>query len=201
MKLIATGAEAAIYAKGSTIVKQRQPKAYRAKELDDRLRLFRVRRETKVMEALQNAGINAPKVLDMDEKSATITMELIEGKKVKDTLSNSNCRGICREIGNMIGRMHSQGIIHGDLTTSNMIKAKNGLYFIDFGLSMFSNREEDKAVDLHLFRQAMESSHHKIAQECFEAAITAYKKANSGWGKVLARLEEVEERGRNKHKG
>ena len=99
--------------------------------------------------------------------------------------------------------MHKNNIVHGDLTTSNMILSSHDgkIYFVDFGLSLFSNKDEDKAVDLHLFRQALGSSHHEIAEDCFAAAIIAYKEANNhGWKIVLNRLESVEGRGRNKTK-
>jgi len=204
MRTLAVGAEAVVYANNNRneVIKQRKPKKYRVKELDERLRLFRMRREAKVMKALRQAGVSVPKLIEADEKTATLTMQLLKGRKVRDALSGGNYIGICRAIGNAIGVMHQNGIVHGDLTTSNMILDSSGkVSFIDFGLSMFSKREEDKAVDLHLFRQALESSHHAIAPECFRAALTAYKEANHGWKEILARLEEVEERGKNKHKG
>ncbi len=212
MKTLALGAEAVVYAdeRRKTVIKQRQPKKYRVKELDDRLRLHRMRREAKVIETLQHLGIQVPKLIGVNEKTATITMQLVEGKKIRDILSSSNYRRICNEIGRYVGIMHRSNIAHGDLTTSNMILGSGGksggsgnkVCFVDFGLSLFSNKEEDKAVDLHLFKQALNSSHHEIAGECFAAAITAYKEANSsGWKNVLNRLEKVEGRGRNKGKG
>lgn len=198
MKLLSIGAEATVYAndKIKAVVKQRQPKGYRAKELDDRLRLSRMRREVKVIEALQQLEIPVPKLIGSDEKTAAITMQLIEGRKARDVLSGDNYRGICSEIGKSIGLMHKNNMIHGDLTTSNMIIGNNKrVHFIDFGLSLFSNKDEDKAVDLHLFRQALNSSHSRIAEKCFDAAIAAYKKANSsGWKAVLNRLERVKGR-------
>ena len=205
MRKPSIGAEAVVYADDSrkTVEKQRLPKKYRIKELDDRLRLHRMRREAKVIESLQQLGVPVPKLLDVNEKTAALTMQLIEGKKVKDALSSSNYLNICSEIGKSIGIMHRSNIVHGDLTTSNMILGSGDkVCFVDFGLSLFSNKEEDKAVDLHLFRQALNSSHHEIASKCFAAAITAYKEANrSGWKAVLKRLEKVEGRGRNKGKG
>ena len=205
MKTISIGAEAVVYADDAlrVVVKQRQPKKYRVKELDEKLRLHRMRRETKVIEALRQLKIPVPKLINVDDKTAAITMQLIEGQKVRDTLNRGNCGSICAEIGKAVGIMHSNDIVHGDLTTSNMIQnSRDGkVYFIDFGLSMFSNKDEDKAVDLHLFRQALNSSHHEIAGRCFAAAMAAYKKANAdGLNNVLNRLEKVEERGRNKGK-
>ncbi len=204
MKTLSIGAEAVLYVEDGKVIKQRQPKGYRIRELDDKLRLHRMRREAKVIATLQQLGIPVPKLIKIDEKTATLTMQLIEGKKVRDALSSSNCISICTEIGKTVGIMHKNNVVHGDLTTSNMIigSSDSSVYFVDFGLSLFSSKDEDKAVDLHLFRQALSSSHHAIANDCFAAAIEAYKEANSsGWKGVLNRLEKVEERGRNKGKG
>ncbi len=203
MKTLSVGAEAVVYADDSrkTVEKQRQPKKYRVKELDDKLRLHRMRREAKVIEALQQLGISVPKLIKTEEKTATITMQLVEGDKLRDILSSRNYLNICSEVGKAVGIMHSNNIVHGDLTTSNMIHGGNKVYFIDFGLSLFSNKDEDKAVDLHLFRQALNSSHSGLAKECFAAAVTAYKGTNKNWQPVLRRLEKVEGRGRNKGKG
>lgn len=203
MKALSIGAEAVVYADESSrsVLKQRQPKKYRARELDERLRLHRTKREAKVIEALRQLGISVPKLIKTDEETATITMQLIEGKKVRDILGSSNYAKICGEIGKAVGIMHKSNIVHGDLTTSNMILGKGQVFFIDFGLSLFSNKDEDKAVDLHLFRQALNSSHHEISDKCFATAIKAYKESNSsGWKNVLNRLGKVEERGRNKEK-
>lgn len=200
MKILSIGAEATIYADGKNILKKRQPKMYRVKELDDRLRMHRMRREAKVIETLGKLGVPTPKLIATDETTATITMQLVEGKKARDTINGTNYPAMAAEIGKNIGIMHKNNIVHGDLTTSNMISRSGKVYFVDFGLSLFSRKDEDKAVDLHLFRQALNSSHHEIAQECFEAAMAAYRGANSGWRKVMERLEKVEGRGRNKGK-
>ncbi|MBI2145328.1 Kae1-associated serine/threonine protein kinase [Candidatus Woesearchaeota archaeon] len=202
MKILSRGAEAVVYTDAKTVVKQRQPKKYRINEIDEKLRLHRMRREVKVIEALQQLGVPVPKVLDADEKTTTITLQLIDGKKVRDTLNDSNCKLLAANIGKSIGTMHNNNITHGDLTTSNIIHGNRDgrAYLIDFGLSLFSNKDEDKAVDLHLFRQALKSSHSRIAEKCFAAAMTAYKQSNGGWKEVLIRLGKVEERGRYKGK-
>ncbi|HLC62675.1 MAG TPA: O-sialoglycoprotein endopeptidase, partial [Candidatus Nanoarchaeia archaeon] len=84
-------------------------------------------------------------------------------------------------------------------TTSNMIYSKE-IYFIDFGLSFFSEKAEDKAVDLHLLKEALESKHYKIWEECFKSVLEAYKKEANKSGETLKRLEAVEKRGRYRAK-
>ena len=89
-------------------------------------------------------------------------MEFIDGKKLSDSLESQDYKKICKQIAENITKMHNSGIIHGDLTTSNMIFKNNQVYFIDFGLAFHSSKVEDKAVDLHLLKQALEAKHFTI---------------------------------------
>jgi Kae1-associated kinase Bud32 len=202
MKEIAEGAEAKIFFdKGrNTVVKHRVKKSYRLAEIDERLRKFRTRREAKVFEALQDK-ILIPALLHYSDETMKIEMGFVNGKKLRDILSRKNAKKFCYEVGEKIGLMHASNVIHGDLTTSNMIlSGDKKIYFIDFGLSFFSNKAEDKAVDLHLLRQTLESKHHTIWRECFDAAVRGYKKTCPAAGDVLKRFEKVESRGRYKGK-
>ncbi|MCP3685889.1 MAG: Kae1-associated serine/threonine protein kinase [bacterium] len=199
MKLLAEGAEAKIYRTKNTVVKDRIKKSYRIKEIDDRLRKFRTRREAKVFDKLEQLSFPAPRLIDSSDRTMEIEMDYINGKKVRDVLTAKNCKKLGAEIGKDIGILHKNHIIHGDLTTSNMI-LKNKVYFIDFGLSFFSKKAEDKAVDLHLLRQTLESKHHKIWKTCFAAVLQGYKRANKDNKEILQRFEKVEARGRNKIK-
>jgi len=67
-------------------------------------------------------------------------------------------------------------------------------------LSFTSDKIEDKAVDLHLLRQALESKHYDNWQHCFEAALQGYSRTFPNADEVFKRLEKVESRGRNKLK-
>lgn len=200
MKLISEGAEARIYADGNKVIKERARKSYRIPEIDESLRKFRTRREAKVFERLEKIGFPIPRIISFSDRTMKIEMELIDGEKLRDILNEKNCIRLCNEVGEKVGTLHKNSIIHGDLTTSNMI-LKEKIYFIDFGLSFFSEKTEDKAVDLHLLRQALESKHHEIWKRCFNSAIKGYKKAEPNSTEILKRLEKVEERGRNKGKG
>ena len=203
MERIAEGAEAIIYEDDGRIVKDRISKKYRIKQIDESLRKFRTKREAKVFQTLEKINFPIPKLIDFSEKTNKIIMENISGKKLRDVLNSKNCEKFSYEVGQKIGILHEKDIIHGDLTTSNMIvneKDKNRIYFIDFGLSFFSAKAEDKAVDLHLLRQALESKHHTIWRRCFESAIKGYKNTCKSHEEVLKRLETVEARGRYKGK-
>ena len=192
-KLIAQGAEAKIFLENKRILKNRFRKSYRIKEIDDRLRGSRTRREAKILQKLEAFNFPAPKVIESDNKE-NLVIEKIEGKLVKDVLQ-ANYKKLCTEIGKKVAILHNNTIIHGDLTTSNMILGKE-IYFIDFGLSFFSEKPEDKAVDLHLLKEGLESKHYKIWEDCFKCVLSSYKKEAKRSVETLKRLEAVEKRGR-----
>ena len=197
MKKIAQGAEATIFLDRKKIVKERFRKGYRIPEIDEKLRKGRTRREAKLLEKLNSLQISAPKLVECSEDK--IIMEYIDGKRLRDVLKKQNYAKICKLVGEQVALLHNNGIIHGDLTTSNMILKQGKIFFIDFGLSFYSEKVEDKAVDMHLLRQALESKHYKIWEKAFKAVLEGYKKAN-GYKEIMDRFEQVEERGRYKHK-
>lgn len=198
-EVIGRGAEAVIYRDGSEAVKERVSKGYRHPEIDNSLRKARTRREARVISRMEEAGIPAPKLIKMDDSEMKVVMEFIEGEKIRDILHRAPGK-LGEEIGMLIGKMHNSGIIHHDLTTSNMILRGGKIHFIDFGLSFFSEKAEDRAVDIHLLDRAMESYHHRIYPACFEAALRGYSKSCSNASEVLERFETVKSRGRNKNK-
>ena len=192
-QVIAQGAEAKIFMNGNSILKQRFPKSYRLKEIDYKLRGFRTRREAKILQKLEAIKFPAPKLMKNDEKE-NLVIGKIEGKLLKDSLEK-DYKKLSGEIGKKVAMLHNSSIIHGDLTTSNMMLNKE-IFFIDFGLSFFSEKAEDKAVDLHLLKEALESKHYKIGWECFKIILSAYRKEAKNGSETLKRLQVVEKRGR-----
>ncbi|MEK6951970.1 MAG: KEOPS complex kinase/ATPase Bud32 [Nanoarchaeota archaeon] len=201
MELIQIGAEAVLTKEDNKLIKYRVSKGYRLNEIDEKLRKFRTRRESKILEKLDFV----PKVFSSDDKNMKIIMEFINGKLVKnilDELNEKERKEICEKIGEQIGEMHDIGIVHGDLTTSNMIiqEGTKKIVFIDFGLGLFSKKLEDKATDLRLFRQALESKHYRVFDKSYNCVLDGYKKSKNS-KEVLKWLEEkVEKRGRYKRK-
>lgn len=193
--VVARGAEALIYRQGDTIIKWRRSKGYRIREIDSILIRRRTRREAKILRSLPVPG---PKLIAADEDQGTICMTYVPGPRLCSVLEKTNWRRIIREVAGIVARLHSLGIIHSDLTTSNMIlsdKAHGRVYLIDWGQSFHSEKAEDKAVDLHLFCQALRSRHSSIWAGCMEEFRRVYSD-----GDVLRRFEQVEARGRNKSK-
>src|SRR3989344_7619899 len=164
-QIISQGAEALITKKDNYLIKDRIKKSYRLPEIDLKLRKSRTKKEVKLLQKSQSL-IPVPKIFSNSDYS--ISIEYIKGKKLSEYLDKlKNKLKIAEEIGKNIGILHNNNIIHGDLTTSNMIYSKNKLYFVDFGLGFESNKAEDKAVDLHLIKQALEAKHFSNFQSFF----------------------------------
>ena len=201
MKVLHRGAEAILYLEDKNLVKERISKSYRHKTIDINKRKYPTRREFKLLLKAQKVGLNVPEPLLVDENEMKVIMQYITGDVLKQTLDNypkEKREKVAIEIGKQTAKMHDNHIIHGDLTTSNMILNKK-VYFIDFGLGSISPKEEDKAVDIHLLKQALESKHYKHFEELYKAFLKGYNSSKNS-KKVLERLEKVEKRGRYKRK-
>lgn len=204
--LMAKGAEANIYQDQyldeEVLVKKRLVKGYRIREIDEYLRKKRTKNEAKLMGEAKRCGVVTPLIFDVDLKESTLTMENINGKEVKEIFSGENIElseiiSISRSIGEGVARLHDCGIIHGDLTTSNLMLSENkeSVVFIDFGLGKISHLVEDKGVDLLVFKKAINGIHHNISQECFDSIIKGYEGARD-YKQIVAKIEEIEGRGR-----
>jgi Kae1-associated kinase Bud32 len=206
-EIISRGAEAILIKNQDILIKKRIPKSYRIQDLDTKLRKLRTRHESKIMSKIQNQ-INTPKIIDSDESTYEIKMNFISGKKLSDFLDKfekHKQKQIITKLGKEIAKLHILNIIHSDLTTSNMILKDNDIFLIDFGLSFHSIRFEDKAVDIHLFKQALESKHYKNSKILFNYFLKGYQiqhnkeKKQGDYEKTLNQLKKVELRGRYKH--
>ncbi|MGQ9460927.1 MAG: Kae1-associated kinase Bud32 [Candidatus Bathyarchaeaceae archaeon] len=204
--LVKKGAEANLYLEEwhnrKVIMKRRLPKKYRLPELDEKIRSQRTIYEPQVIHKAKEAGVPTPTIFMVDVAEANIIMEFVEGKQVKQALNDlppEERLHLSRHIGRLIGRLHKNGIIHGDLTTSNMILTPYGkVVFVDFGLGERSTELETKGVDLHLMKRAFQSTHYKHAKECFEAVIEGYTEVlgEEETKNVLEKIREIERRGR-----
>ena len=202
-QLLAKGAEANIYPdhylNEEVLIKKRVAKGYRIKEIDTYLRKKRTKNEAKLLAEAKRCGVITPLVYDADLKEQSITMEKVRGIEVKkifsseDPLDLDQIRAISRTIGENVARLHDCGLIHGDLTTSNLLLEEDGksVVFIDFGLGKFSDLVEDKGVDLLVFKKAINGTHHNISQECFEHILKGYESARD-YKEVVAKIEEIE---------
>lgn len=195
-QIIGNGAEAIIYRNDDFVCKDRIPKKYRISAIDNKLRKNRTKREGRILEKLFPLGF-VPKVRKVE--GTHIEIDFLEGDKIRDALSVKNYEKISVMIGNNLAKMHNLNIVHGDLTTSNMILSKNSLFFIDFGLSYVSSKIEDKAVDIHVLKQALDAYHFDLVEKIFPLVLNAYAEEYSEGDLVLGRFRLVEKRGKNKH--
>lgn len=217
-KLLQQGAEGRIFLgeyKGQKcLIKERFVKNYRHPELDTHLTKTRIKAEQKAAERCAKAGVLTPKIFEADVKDRKIYMEYMETSITTKQYINDYLTGEKREeliekltsaIGIAVGRMHANNIIHGDLTTSNMLIKPRGegfdeyeLVMIDFGLSQYSTTTEDKGVDLYVLERALLSTHSNL-EELFPKILDAYCKENvKGSKEVVAKLDEVRLRGRKR---
>ncbi len=185
------GAEAVVLIEEDKVVKTRIKKDYRIKELDERLRTERTRAEAKIMSEARRLGIPTPIIYDVGQFD--LVMEVIEGMPLKDVIDEerSGMAGV------LVGKLHGGGIIHGDLTTSNMLVKGNRIYLIDFGLSFYDELLESRGVDVHVFYQTLISS-HKGHERLMAAFADGYRSSFKGADAVLERVREIEYRGRYK---
>ena len=202
MKIIAQGAESIIYLENNEIIKHRIKKNYRINEIDIKKRKYPTRSEAKLLQKAKDFGVKISSIKKIDEKEFKLILEYIDGKIVRDYINNLNENGIKKifnEIGKEVAKLHDASIIHGDLTTANFISKDNKIYLIDFGLGLISEKIEDKAVDLRVLKQALESKHSKISDLAFNEVLNGYSKSKN-YEKVIERLGIVSLRGRYKRK-
>ncbi len=199
MKLLSQGAEAKLYLIKNKILKSRTPKIYRHPSLDQKIRTRRTRSEAKILTKAKSVGVNTPTLFHVEKFNLTI--EYIKGNRLSQTLSSYSTKkqtSIIKKIATQVSKLHTNNLIHSDLTTSNIIlqDKTNKIYLIDFGLSYHSTKIEDKAVDLHLLNQALIAKHNKTSKTLFKIFCETYSAKDSK--KILKRLAIVEKRGRYK---
>ena len=210
-QLLKQGAEARVYKAEfmgkSAIVKERFVKTYRVAALDEKLSHRRMSQEVRSMARCRRHGIRAPAVYHMDLQRRLIYMENItEGVILRDYImqldaekDSKTLTAVMKFIGSILARMHDIDVVHGDLTTSNMVYCAktNELTLIDFGLSHVSSLAEDKGVDLYVLERAFLSTHPNT-EALFERLLQSYSVSSKNSKAVINKLDEVRLRGRKR---
>ncbi|MGO9646397.1 MAG: KEOPS complex kinase/ATPase Bud32 [Candidatus Bathyarchaeia archaeon] len=203
-KLIYKGAEAEIYLQEwfnePAIRKTRISKPYRVEQLDEVIRRTRTAHEAIMMHEVKKLGVPVPAIFHIDPSTSTIVMEYVKAPTLKQELNllpKSTKLARCETLGRKLGQMHAGGIVHGDMTLSNVLCYDESLCIIDFGLANYSEEEEDKGVDLLLFNRVLKSSHYETHNSLFKAFMTGYSTSSDKSSKVmLKKMHEIERRGR-----
>jgi Kae1-associated kinase Bud32 len=202
--LLGRGAEAELWLVEwlgrKAVAKRRVPKAYRLPELDRTLRQSRTKLEARLLREGRMANVPTPLVYDVDlaPESCVLTMEYIEGEQAKRLLNRlplAEARKLSRRIGESIGRLHRGGVVHGDLTTSNMLVRGKTLHFIDFGLGAMTGELEAQGVDLRVLKEAFGSTHAHIGK-CFDEMLKGYTSEYKSGAEAVERMKEIAARGR-----
>lgn len=134
--------------------------------------------------------------------------EIVDSCTVREHIASSRCSNqeleqLVEQIGQILAKMHDEDVIHGDLTTSNMLlrpgqdDVVSQLFVIDFGLSYISSLPEDKGVDLYVLEKAFLST-HPTTEELFQKLLKSYVAASSKPLPVIRKLDEVRLRGRKR---
>ncbi len=200
--LIKRGAESEIrlgyYLGLKVIFKIRKRKSYMHPKLDIYLRKIRTKREAQTLVKALEAGAKVPRVIAIYPSLGLLILEYIEGMSLKEYLNRFGLDAeLIKEAGRILALVHKAKIIHGDPTTSNYIVSKRGLYLLDFGLADLGQDVESRAVDLHLFRRALESTHSSLASKAFNIFKEGYSEVlGHEADRIIKRAEEIKLRGR-----
>jgi TP53 regulating kinase-like protein len=180
------------------IRKQRLPKGYRRPEIDERIRRSRTLHEARVMKTLSENGVPVPLIFFLDTASSSIFMQRIVGVELRELLEKDHVF-LGERLGRIAGLTHELSISHGDLTLSNiMVGGDDGLWLIDFGLSLFNATLEDMAVDVHLLERSVESTLPWLKDSFMEKFLEGYRSV-VGYDmdrKIWAKVAEIRRRGR-----
>ncbi|WP_296890456.1 bifunctional N(6)-L-threonylcarbamoyladenine synthase/serine/threonine protein kinase [uncultured Methanobrevibacter sp.] len=192
--LIAKGAESNIikssYMGHNAVIKARIPKNYRIPEIDNKIRKSRCKLEAKLLSDAKRVGVRTPILYDVDLAEKSILMEEIDGIMLKEVIDEN----LAFRVGREISKLHSADIIHGDITSSNIMLSGEDLIFLDFGLGRYSDLDEDKAVDLLVLKKSLQSIDYEKAVAYFDCVLKGY-----GNLKVIDKIADIEKRGRYTH--
>ncbi len=181
----------------AAVEKVRLPKGYRHEGLDDGIRRSRLRMEARLMSDVRRIGVSVPILYDVDLAGHRLVMEFVDGPTAKEALQKrlADPRQLARAVGRLAGTLHAKGIVHGDLTTSNLLWRDDRLYAIDFSMGEKTAAIEAQGVDLRLLKEAWTSAHFDLS-ELFGEVLAAYRDAYPRADEAIAKMREIEERGR-----
>ncbi len=202
-KSLKKGAEAEIFLarmlEREVIVKKRVAKGYRIAALDEALRRERTKNEARLIADARAFGVSTPIIYDIDLDNFTIVMQHVTGMRLKEYFNScaddKDKSALAYQAGTSIGKLHAHNIVHGDLTTSNMLLYDGKVYFIDFSLGGKTSEDEDKGVDLHVLLEAFQSTHSN-EMRLFDDVLAGYKDAYDRAEAAITKMRDIAKRGR-----
>jgi TP53 regulating kinase and related kinases len=204
VKLVYRGAEADIFldewAGAQAVFKFRKPLPYRLPELDKEIRAQRTAHESGIIHDARSAGVNVPYLFYVSPIESLIVMEYVAGQRLKAFLDDAkgNADPVTKDFGRAVAKLHAAGIMHGDLTTSNVIVTEDGVSLIDFGLALHTLKVEDHAVDLRLIKETLAGAHSRMSSKVMSSFLSGYAEVvgEKRAKEVTRKLQEIERRGR-----
>jgi len=212
--LLKQGAEAKLrvgtFLGQKAVLKERFSKTYRHPELDSRLTKDRFKGEVRSLLRCKTLGIRTPTLYYVDVDSSSFVMEYLNAPTCRDYINAHRedevaLTKLATEMGRLIGLLHNNNLIHGDLTTSNILvesasPASVDLCVIDFGLGYVEGSVEDKGVDLYVLERALIST-HPFTEFMFDEILNTYKsemKDKKARQEIVRKYEEIRMRGRKR---
>jgi Kae1-associated kinase Bud32 len=202
-RTVSRGAEASLRAVDwwgfPALLKDRDPKGYRPKKLDDRLRRERTRTEVRLLVDARRLGVRTPIVYDVDLERHRILLEELPGPTLKQLIEDGTTEPealaeAVRAFGASLGRLHAGGIAHGDLTSSNVLfpdGVGGAPAFLDLSMGSRSPGIEELGIDLHLVEEDLKALSPR-ATALVRAFLAGYDEGNpDGAKEVRARARQI----------
>ncbi len=201
-ELLSINAEARVY-RGAylgcdVVIKERVSKKYRNPSLDIELRKSRAFTEAKVLYHANQEKIRVPAIFFVHPIEFYIVMEYVAGQSLKNYLEHHKDLTLLYKAGQQVAMLHNINVVHGDLTTSNLLVSDGQITMIDFGLAQYTTAIEDKAVDINVFYRTLESTHPNIWKLAWDEFIRGYGDISTEFKPVMKRMEKIDERVRYK---
>ncbi|CAH0482663.1 unnamed protein product [Peronospora belbahrii] len=189
------------FAGRACVIKERITKSYRLSVLDKKLSHRRLIQEARCILKCRRAGVLTPVIFLVDEDTSRLYLEKVQGGSLKDYLRRAYqldlnygpmALKMAYQIGEAIAKMHDADIVHGDLTTSNMMLSSDDatdVTMIDFGLANSQPLPEDKAVDLYVMERAFASTHVN-SELLVEEVLRAYRAKSRRSDAIFQKLSQ-----------
>lgn len=179
--------------------KVRVPKSYRPADFDDKIRTERLRAEVRILREARRIGVRTPRILDIQETDHTLVLERIGGRTLTEMILGHGTDAslidrVVRTLGSTLGKLHTGGLSHGDLTGSNMIWTGEEVVFIDMSMGSRTPELEDFGIDLHLVEEDFNTL-SKGSKELYKVFLDGYDEGNpAGSERVRRRAAEIKGR-------
>ncbi|MGC8561906.1 MAG: bifunctional N(6)-L-threonylcarbamoyladenine synthase/serine/threonine protein kinase [Thermoplasmata archaeon] len=176
------------------VVKRRRGREYRNPEINLNINNSRIKREIRILHALDAISLKTPEVLFVDMQDSAIYLKMLPGRVISQMISEPNFDEVIELAGEKIAQMHNRGISHGDLNLGNiMFNASSGeMSFIDPSMGDQNAEIEQLGVDVHLMKESLKSLGK---DKSFKYFLEGYSKC-ARFDEVMKKVIEIEYRRR-----